>query len=371
MADPLTFHTVRLGELRDPALYARWDDVDAIAEMKPEKRRAFLANPCARGDDDPVQLLAVRGRHPLGRIDVAAGRLVVRGAATPIGWCSLLTVPEQHRHTLAGAFLAMRAATLFPNTGAHGPSRMAVPLYEKLKFADFAMPRLILMRRSRSVLEKKLGTGGLSRVASMLVDAGLACQRALLAAMRTASAGGVSVEPVSRVPEALDVQLARGEEPVKVWRSAAWLNWMLEHSFDDPPPEQPEFRREACLLRRRGEIVGYFVTKSRFYPVASASGYRDVLLGSLQDWQLFEPVMDERAIALLALDRLSRVGVDAMEVCLPPGPSVAALRRLGFVRLGDFHAMFKASPASPLSAPELMRGDAWRLRPGDGDNLFA
>jgi hypothetical protein len=59
-----------------------------------------------------------------------------------------------------------------------------------------------------------------------------------------------------------------------------------------------------------------------------------------------------------------------MEFCVDEA-SARSLRRLGFARVGPFHAVIKGSSKCPLDGADLRNPSVWRLRPADADNLLA
>lgn len=380
MSEPVAFHVVRRLELAAggtsaDAPYRDWTDPDGIAPMPAPKRRALLGNPCRAagpaGADEPVSIIGLRGGAKLvvGRIDLVCGLLEVHGQPVPVYWGSNWYVPPEHRSSLVGVTLLLKMQGLHHTIGAHGPSQQALPVYEKMKFFGLPMTRWILLRRSRAVVERYVGRGPGARVVAPLADGGLLVQRTALGALRLARTSGARATIESRVPPGLAERLAAPcDRPVRAHRSGAYLDWLLANSFQDDARARSAL---VVLTMPDGVVAGYALLKVRFYPTATHRGFRDLLLGSLQDWGIFEP----RAVAmldivLLAVRELGRMGVDAVEACLPADETPGAMRALGFVRVGAMTSVLRASAASPLHDPALQRPEAWRLRPADGDNFF-
>jgi hypothetical protein len=121
-----------------------------------------------------------------------------------------------------------------------------------------------------------------------------------------------------------------------------------------------------------GEVLGYFVVKSRFYAVASERQLPNVTLGSLQDWMIFDPArLAVPQLVLLAVRTLLRWGPDAIEVCIADPDAGAHLRRWGFPRAGALRLVVRPSRTSPLRDERYGRAENWRLRPAEGDNFFS
>jgi hypothetical protein len=173
------------------------------------------------------------------------------------------------------------------------------------------------------------------------------------------------------MPAELDALLARDSATglVAPHRSAAWIDWLLTHSF----AEDGRMRSGLFLIRGDDDaVLGYFVVKSRFYAVASERELPNVTLGSLQDWMIFDPRrLTVPQVVLLAVRALVRWDPDAIEVCIADPYAGAHLRRWGFPRAGDLRLVVRASRTSPLREERFGRPENWRLRPAEGDNFFS
>ena len=96
------------------------------------------------------------------------------------------------------------------------------------------------------------------------------------------------------------------------------------------------------------------------------------MLGSLQDWRIFEPEkLDTRRVILLAIRALSRWNPDAIEICIAGEQLGKYLRRRGLLRVGELAILIKASAKSPLGSADYRDQANWQLTPAEGDNFFA
>lgn len=364
MSDPVQIHVVRRADLRSgPGPFD--SDSTGFAVLNPRKRAAILDNPLLVDDQEPVQLIGTKGGIPIGRIDLISSRILVGGQPVSILWGSEWSVPEEHRPTMVGVMLLLKLQQLGYSLGAYGPSQMAIPVYQKLKWCDLPMNRWIQIRRSRPIVERYLGSGPHTSLLSGLANVGLAGFRGVLNARIASRCRGLEVRDADRFPERLDPQLAQTERPIVPFRSAAWINWLLTHSFEN----DPRTRRRLILLEKGGQSVGYAMLKVRFFPVATSRGFRNLLLGSVQDWLALDKSISDEQAMLLGMRELGRMGVDAIEVC-SPSPSVdSLLKSLGLLRAGSFHLMYRPAPKTPLAAAEHTLA-AWRARQVDGDNFL-
>ncbi len=334
----------------------------AGADLSAEKRSALLANPLLGGGDEPVRLFALVGSQQAGGLDLVAGELETPDGPQRVFWGSALWVaPESRGRGLAGALL--REAESFGEAAAAAcaPSRMSLPLYRKFGYVDLELRRHVLVRRVAPLAVPRLGPragGALAAVA----DVALRAQRSLFGLAGGSRAGSLEATPVAAFPPELESQLAAERAPYAPHRSAAWLDWIVRESFygDD-------HRRELRLIQGAGgDVLGYFVVKARRYSGVTRWRVENLHLGSLVDWRVFEPrVLSFEQLVRLATEVLVGWGVDAVEVCLPPGER-ARLLRLGFVQSGAQHVVCRRQ------GKELPRDpSAWTLRPGEGDHAFS
>jgi len=364
MARP-EIHLISRRELATDPCWDRWQDPDAIAPIAPIKRKALLENPLARGDDDPIQLVGTLDGRVIGRLDLVGGALTVDGDDVPCYWGSALYVPEEFRHTLMGVSLILRLQRLHHTVGASGVSRLVYPLYKNLRWLDFELPRFVLVRRSRSIVDRYVGGGALGATVETLANGALRAHGALLSGWARLRLRGFEVEELDEFPEAFTSRIPLHGRRVSGHRSAAWINWLLRSSFDEPPSRRGLFG----IAGRDGQAAGYFLVRARPYELKTERKFRDLHLGSLQDWAAFDPALRFEHIALLAAQELFKWKVDAVEVCVPHDETSGGLSRLGFVHVGSMYILVNVSEESRLSS--LTTPDAWRLRPAEGDNFFS
>lgn len=314
-----------------------------------------------------MQIIGTRGLTIIGRMDLIAGEFLMQDQPVRIYWGSGLSVPPHARHTMMGIMLVVKTHGVHHTLGSYGPSQVAAPIYEKLRWTQMSLTRYVMLRHSRAVMEKKLGVNIAARMAASTLDAGFAAHRSVtrFVSRRTANLRCESLESMS--PD-WNVHFARRTEPVRVHRSARWINWILTHSFNSDSRNR---RMLFVVHNTRNERLAYFVIKVRFYASATHREFRNLLLGSLMDWMIVAPgMLDFRALIQLAINELCRLEVDAIEVCADQTSLSGWLRRCGFVRVGAMHGFFRNVAPSPLAGTVQFSSDACWIRPGDGDNLL-
>ena len=361
-------HVVSKADAVEKNGLAPWDDPDAIAVLSPGKLRVIRTNPLSAGPDDPARIIGTYANQVVGCLDILPGRLIVAEEEVSCLWASGLFVSPRFRQLGMGAMLLLRFQELHHTVAACSVTEEAYPLYQKLHWLDFPLRRYISVRRSRAVLERYAPGRASAAAGTLLVDSTLAAHRALAASARTLRLRGLSREEVDRLPTELDDLMARPDKPAAFHRSAAWVNWVLDNSFESHPQD----RRGLFLVRdRRGRCVAYFLITSRFYERASRRELRNLLLGSLQDWMILDKsAIDVEQLVLLAVRELSSWGVAAVEVCLGEDDLIPRLWRWGVRRVEDLHLLVKANAGSPLRDERFASPAAWRLRPADGDYAF-
>lgn len=364
MSDQLALHILRRPDVQAGTIYSTWERGDELARLSEAKRAMMLDNPLTLGPDEPMQIIGTKGGRVIGRMDLIAGRLIAGATDVPLLWGSGYFVPEEDRATMMGVMLLMKTQQAHHTVGAHGPSQMAYPLYAKLKWIDVPLQRYILLRSARSIVRRYVGGGPLGAAARAGANLALAAHRALLA-VRGVTAG-LNYTPIDRMPAELDAAIAPPSDKARGHRSAAWINWLLRHSFG----EGPRHERRLFLVTRPGatDPLGYFLLKIKFLPVATHRGFPDLTLASLADATSFDLARcPPRALAMLAFRAAAEHGADALEVCQGPSDPPTYSRTLGFVPAGQMHLMLRAAPPSPLADPRWKQPEHWSIRLGDGE----
>jgi hypothetical protein len=263
--------------------------------------------------------------------------------------------------------MVLKMQQLHDVLGVCGVSQMALPLYQKLKWRDFAMPRHILLRRSRAIVERYVGRRRfLIPPLRVLADAALIVHRSLSGVARALRTSGLHVEPMNRATAELDESLDRQRSGIATHRSADFINWLLDHSFETDPRN----RKGLFYVRGRdGRLAGYFLGKMKFYETATHRGFKNLRLGSLQAFRIFEPsVVSPQALIHLSVGEISKWDPDAIEVCLPPDFRHVRLRRWGFAPVGALHLLVKCAGNDRLATA---KEEDWTIRPSDSDNFFS
>lgn len=362
-------HLRRLSELRR----YQGNDIgeDSPLRLEPSREAAFQQNPY-RWDDDPII-------QAIGFVDgeVAGWDYIFPVAAKldgktykAVSGSSLNVKPFARR---SGLGLALPSAG-FDKAAKDGLiiaaaiSQMGIPIHEFNDYNFFFMPRYIALWKSRPIVSAKL-KGCFASFVSAVLDVGLAFYANALKFMCLFALKGCEVREVhaddEAALEAIAGIVAGDEHRFSELHDVRWFKWHLGCSFS------AESRCRLHVIEREGRIVAFLMTKTRFYESASHRGFKNVRLGSINEWgcQTGYDKLLKWTIAKVAL-KLREEGCDACEFATADEKMAKAVRRMGWLHVGDTNAAVKILPNFPeKSITQAMCDPAnWRLRPAMGDN---
>jgi hypothetical protein len=248
-------------------------------------------------------------------------------------------------------------------------NEISAPIYPKLGWDLFPATRLQLILRSRRFVDGFVPARPLSAPLSMALDAALAGWRGLAGFSRLGAAAGLRVQREEKMSPEHDAALTVQRAPVMHHRSAAWINWLLEC----PNPELRD-RYRLYTLREDDRVVGYFMVTLR-HAKDLRGRFRDVEVGCLKDWAVFDPERAESlalGVVLLALRELHAMGADVLMLTDNPLPTDVreALPRIGFRPREPQRMSFYAHASSPLAAEKYHRRENWHVTEIDSDGFF-
>jgi hypothetical protein len=260
----------------------------------------------------------------------------------------------------------LKLQSLHHTVGTCGVSQVAHSLLSGLGWSTISMPRYVLMRRSRPLVERFFRNDIVKTISLTALDGALRAHGGVVSAWTGRKLRRLRYRRVETMALDLEPYLARTDAPIACHRSTAWINWLLENSFYERLPVSPGL---YYIEDRSGDVLGYFLVKATTYPLHR--GFKNVAVASLKDWMTFDPErLDRRDVITCAVHALLQWNVEVVEVCVSSSSDRAALRKLGFVRRGDLQLLLKGSQESPLSELGVSEEKA-ELRPAEGDNFFS
>lgn len=344
-------------------------DLEKEESLPKAKLRALMANPHLEKAGDLGKIVGMSDGREIGGEYVFPLFIKCGNARWKVLSGSTLYVDPQYRRSGLGMDLPELRWQKAPNGVALGAglSQMAVPVHELLDYNVFPLPRLLMLWRSRPVVEMKL-TGIAGRILSALVDIAVAGYATVLRGMVGLKMRGYRVRSVGPDDASALADVARliaeDPHPYGEVHDEKWLKWHLSESFSEDGPA------ELHMIARDGKTVGFYMTKRRFHAQASHRGFRNVWLGSIIEWQAAKGYDSNLSWFLLnAALGLRKARVDAVELPTDDPRLLRFFRRLGWLRLGAGNFVIKAGTGSPLENDSSLGVQAnWRLRPAMGDN---
>ena len=337
-------------------------------DLQIEKLRSLMRDPFARANCAAVKIVGICEGREIGGEYVFPVCVKAHGANICALAGSTLFVDEKYRQSGLGMDLPELRWQYSPSKVALGASlsQMALPVHQLLDYIVFLMPRNIMLWRSRALVETKL-KGFVAKCVTFVLDCGIWLYSLLLKVICSCKLHGLTIEEVSSDDEstlgAVAGLISEDSAPFAELHDTRWLRWHITESFSKDGP------MSIFAVRKRGEIVGFYMTKKRFHEQASHRGFKDVWLGSVMEWQV-KKVYEKKLGWLLvsAALRLKKEGMDAVEIPSADKALNRFLRYIGWRQIGESNFVIKAGEGSPLFGNgEMAKIENWRLRPAMGD----
>lgn len=346
----------------------RAEDVFGLWNLSHAKIKALKANPNS-GEQSPVQVLGIVDNKVVGQETVFPIQVKAKDKVYTAIAGSGLYVHEDYRKSMLGVSLITKREELSVDGIALGCglSSLALPAHLMFDYLCFSMPRLMWVFKSRAVIEKKLGIPAISLLMSRLVDVPLWLWGMVFKAITIMRTRKLVVELADHADGQIAKLIDQDPHPYACKHTTAWFNWQLKSSFtNDIRGKQKLF----VIKDRESHIRGFFMYKIRFHETASQRGYRNLLLGSLMEWQSSDQQkLSHAIIALVAILEMRKDAVDAVEICTDEKPMFDYLKKWMLFHVGELSFVLRATEVSPLRKLEGWNNQKkWRLRPAEGDN---
>ena len=354
------------GELEKGVVPDVKDPYNIMASLGPKMREAVLHNPSGYREDEVCQILALDGDLVVGASNPFSGRLSINGEVVPVQNGSYLYSHEDYRKDNVGGELFFRITNLHPtkNNFYAGISQMALPLYRALKYTVFEFPRLIYLRKSRSVVQSILHSEGFwTKPIIWSADACLWVHRSLMGLVTKQRLGGYSVEEVKACPQEVEDIVMYDEHPFMELHDKAWFDWCLNYSIS----EDERTKKRLYVIRRNEKIEGFFLIKQEFFEKASSRGFKNVYLGSVVDWGIAKGShLKEKDIALLSLETFDK-DIDGIQYASTDKKTIKQLKHCLFVQVGDASMGFKIRTVKDEGLKDI---NNWRVRLAASDTVL-
>lgn len=246
-----------------------------------------------------------------------------------------------------------------------GMSQRAVKIHRLLGCCVFEYPRLVMLLKSRAVVEMKINNW-LAKPIVKILDGCIWAYSQLVSFLGVVKTAGIKVVNVnaddkaqlSTLAQMTEVDGARFSEI----HDARWFKWVLNNSFSKEGPAK------AYLMFKKDLPIGFFMVKERFHEQASHRGFKNVRLGSVIEWGCLPGCETKLLWRIVLWVMKHRKKLDAVEFPAYEQFVQKFLRRLGWQHVGDANFCYRIRPGSSFKEPKEMDNPAnWRLRAGMGD----
>ena len=326
-------------------------------------RKTFLSAPALEDVDEPMAMIETVDDIPTGRVMIYPSRLKVNNDVILVTSGSSLYVHEDYRHLELGVNLMLYPLSIKRPLLYAGFSTMAEPLYRKMGFAIFYIPKMWQIRRVEPVL-KSFGMKGLLLTAlksclnplmSILVIAGKKASKRLLRQYR--------IERFTKVPQwMVDIVLSDKHKYAEL-HDRKWMQWVLDHNFF----ERKEDKQYLYGVYKGEKPVGFLLMAERNFTIPEKNIDKCVY-GYVLDWDTIDSsIIDEKQLKTIALS-LFTDDVDIAQIDSLDEKLLKSMKRYGFIHHGYENIGFK--DITKKLDKDWKDAANWRLRASYSDRPF-
>lgn len=342
------------------------NDRFGVIALTESKRQALYNNPYVTNLDSHCQLIGVVNGIAIGGEIHFPLYWTISGKPVGVLCSSTTFVAKEYRKTELGLQLKEYRKLLCPSdiTCGSGCSQMMLKVLRYWKEPIFLMPRMIMLFKSRSVIDMKL-RGWMSRFTSAIIDVGLliywwSVKRIIGFKLRGCTFDTVDSENDNTLESVAEL-ISSDKHPYAELHDVRWLKWHLTESFTNDGP------MKLTAVKRNGRLIAFYMTKVRFYAQASARGFKNVRLVSLMEWQAIKGEEGLLPWILLHASCAHTKTNDAVEIVTVDAKILKRLRLLGWQHVGDSNFTFHIHDGPLKGDDEIYNDENWRLRPAMGD----
>lgn len=330
---------------------AETEEFQARARLTIEEVRSLRAHPYAR-PSDPAGLLLRRGDVTVGAIRLITGRVRIGASEHRIAWTSTWEFTGEREDSPGAALLIARALQEAGSVAACGVATRARQILSRLRFDEVALPRWILVVRTRPFFTRR------GAALPLLAPAGDAALRVLRACRRTSRTQGLALHVVKTFDARVDAVDEAQRGPLWFPRNHLELNWAIRH----PWSTDASYLYRAYQLSAGDQLVAFALARER-----TIDGVR---VGSILRCGARTADAGRELVAAVS-SALIAAGVDMVELCSTRAWVNDAARACGMLRRGRIEIMARLSgeAAVALQAEGNSLADA-DADLGEGDIMF-
>lgn len=333
------------------------DDYGLVQKYSKYRKAAFFANPFLKDYSSCTLSIKRADGVIVGRTMPFMTSIKMDGEILECNSGSTLDVVEDFRKYAIGVDFMTEMAPGFNskfNLSA-GISKIALPLYKKLKYSIFEFPRLLFIKNARPILDKK-GLGWLSCCINPFL-------KVIYFIISKKNPKEYVVEKISSVPEWVGELALNDGHRFMENHCREWFQWNLDYNFKGHKMD----KQSLYIIKNNGnENLGFFMIKERWRD--SAASLKNFVLGSIVEWGTYDnEKLSEEDIIKLALFKFSK-NVDLIEFASDNPETVRKMKKYGFVKFDYAHIAFKDKKKMYPDASNPLN---WRLRLGYADVILS
>lgn len=361
----IEFYNLSFRELLTKPDRAFSDPHNIASSLCRSMKEALLHNPSGFRDDEVCQILAIDNDVVVGCTNPYSGRVKIDDKVIPVQNGSYLFSHEDYRKDNIGGDLFLRITNLHPDRNCFfsGISHMAMGMYRALKYTVFEFPRMIYLRRSKSVVQALLETDSfVTQPIVWVCDGMLWLHRSVLRLLTSIKYGGYAIEECHDVSQEVVDIIDSDPHPFAEVHDKAWIEWNLNYKFTEEPRLKKLF-----VIKRNGKIEAFFITKEQFYEQASSRGFRNVTLGSVMEWGISQQSkLTEKKLYIMSINYFSK-NVDGIQFATSDKHLASELKRYLFVGIGEANLGIRFRLIKDKRLKEI---NNWRIRLAASDTLM-
>ena len=328
-------------------------------------QKTFLSNPNLDDDSDPmVAFIRVDGSI-WGRCMYFPSRIKIGEQIEKSMGGSSLLVNEEGRKKSLGIDLMMLPMSGFDTKYLlyAGISKMAIPLYKKLRFELFEMPCRWQIRNSKPILQsiglRGIGLSVLAFIANILLKS----FNGIVKKIFKFSLRDYQVKKLEDVPDWITQMVINDKHKYAEYHDKKWFEWVLSNNFFGN-----EHDVQALYgIYRDDTPVGFVLIKEQQSSIEERH-IDKITFGSVVEWGFKEDAqINEHIINKIALNLYSS-NVDIAQVISSDIKVVDYFGKYAMFRHGSANIIFK--DLTKKLDKDYKNPENWRLRPGYSDVPF-
>lgn len=326
-------------------------------------KETFMSVPALVDDDEPMIVIDTVDDVVAGRNMMYPSRLKVNDDIIIVTSGSSLHVEERYRHLALGMNLMMYPTTIKRPLLYAGLSTMAEPLYKRMKYAIFHIPRMWQIRNVKPIFQS-LGIKGL------LLSFSTCCTKPLFSIISFYSrlvskrvSKQFHIKKLDKVPQWAEGIVLADKHKYAELHDRKWMQWVLDHNFFGRKEDKQSFYG----IFKKDKPVGFLLMAERNFPIPGKNIDKCVY-GYVLDWDTIDvSIISELELKQIAMGLFSK-DVDIVQIDSQDDAILKKMRKYGFINHGYENIGFK--DITKKLDQDWKDVSNWRLRASYSDRPF-